>query len=35
MTTWVVKKNAPPGGAGRAFVSSGMPARRLDLDRKD
>jgi tellurite methyltransferase len=28
MTTWVVKKKAPPGGEGRAFVSSGMPARR-------
>ena len=26
MTTWVVKKKAPPGGEGRAFVSSGMPA---------
>ncbi len=34
MTTWVVKKKAQPGGAGRAFVSSGMPARRLNLDRK-
>ena len=29
MTTWVVKKKAPPGVEGRAFVSSGMPARRL------
>ena len=28
MTTWVMKKKAPPGGAGRAFVSSGMPALR-------
>ena len=28
MTTWVVKKKAPPGVEGRAFVSSGMPARR-------
>jgi len=26
MTTWVVKKKAPPGGEQRAFVSSGMPA---------
>jgi hypothetical protein len=25
MTTWVVKKKAP-GGEGRAFLSSGMPA---------
>lgn len=28
MTTWVVKKKAAPGAEGRAFVSSGMPARR-------
>jgi SAM-dependent methyltransferase len=28
MTTWVVKKRARPGGEERAFVSSGMPARR-------
>ena len=28
MTTWVVKKKAPQGREGRAFVSSGMPARR-------
>jgi SAM-dependent methyltransferase len=28
MTTWVVKKKAAPGGERRAFVSSGMPARR-------
>ena len=28
MTTWVMKKKAPPGEAGRAFVSSGMPALR-------
>lgn len=35
MTTWVVKKKVPPRGKGRAFVSSGMPGRRLDLDRKD
>ena len=28
MTTWVVKKQAAPGGEGRAFVSSEMPARR-------
>jgi SAM-dependent methyltransferase len=27
MTTWVMKKKAPPGGEGRAFVSSGMPGR--------
>lgn len=32
MTTWVVKKKAPPGGEARAFVSSGMPARRPCLD---
>jgi hypothetical protein len=24
MTTWVVKKEAPPGGEGRAFVNSGI-----------
>lgn len=29
MTTWVVKKKAQPGVEGRAFVSSGMPARML------
>jgi SAM-dependent methyltransferase len=29
MTTWVLKKKAPPGGEGRAFVSSGMPGRRV------
>lgn len=29
MTTWVMKKKAPLGGEGRAFASSGMPARRL------
>ncbi len=28
MTTWVLKKKALPGREGRAFVSSGMPARR-------
>ncbi|HEX3985607.1 MAG TPA: class I SAM-dependent methyltransferase [Acidobacteriaceae bacterium] len=28
MTTWVLKKKAPPGREGRVFVSSGMPARR-------
>jgi len=28
MTTWVVKKKAPPGREGRTFVSSGMPGRR-------
>lgn len=28
MTTWVVKKKTSPGGVGRTFVSSGMPARR-------
>ena len=28
MTTWVVKKKAQPGTDVRAFVSSGMPARR-------
>lgn len=28
MTTWVVKKKAPLGEERRAFVSSGMPARR-------
>jgi SAM-dependent methyltransferase len=28
MTTWVVKKRAPSGVEGRAFVSSGMPGRR-------
>jgi SAM-dependent methyltransferase len=28
MTTWVVRKKAAPGGEERAFVSSGMPARR-------
>lgn len=28
MTTWVVKKKAPQGTEGRAFVSAGMPARR-------
>lgn len=32
MTTWVVKKKAPPGTEARAFVSSGMPARRPSLD---
>ena len=29
MTTWVMKKKARPGGEARAFVSSGMPGRRL------
>ena len=29
MTTWVVKKKAPPGVKGPMFVSSGMPALRL------
>jgi SAM-dependent methyltransferase len=28
MTTWVLKKKAPPGAEGRAFVTSGMPGRR-------
>ena len=28
MTTWVVKKKAPPEAEGRSFVSSGMPAIR-------
>ena len=28
MTTWVVKKKTVPGGKERAFVSSGMPARK-------
>ncbi|HWB32802.1 MAG TPA: class I SAM-dependent methyltransferase [Acidobacteriaceae bacterium] len=28
MTTWVAKKKAAPGAAGRTFVTSGMPARR-------
>lgn len=28
MTTWVVKKKVQPGDQARAFVSSGMPARR-------
>lgn len=28
MTTWVLKKRTPPGVEARAFVSSGMPARR-------
>ena len=28
ITTWVVKKKARLGGEDRAFVSSGMPARR-------
>ena len=35
MTTWVVKKNAPPGGGGREFVSSGMPAQRRHFDREN
>lgn len=28
MTTWVLKKKTPPGGKERAFITSGMPARR-------
>ena len=28
MTTWVLKKKAPPGIEGRKFASAGMPARR-------
>jgi SAM-dependent methyltransferase len=35
MTTWVLKKKAPPQGESRAFVSSGMPARRPELDRNN